>query len=149
MGAPDPESYRLSRDRKTGLGRQRQTPMAWLPCIGTQTMWMASSRHSVMQCSSLPQTSGRGSTAIDPAISRHLTPQTSTHRLQPVHLLASTTGIHFSFTGEVILCCSCACYFTMMEPFIQGCGAHWKWTTPFWSNCLVVKVAPGVSMGEA
>src|SRR5215472_5726433 len=62
---------------------------------------MASSRHSVMQCSSLPQTPGRGKTAIPPSISRHLTPHTSTHRLQPVHLLASTTGTHFSFTARV------------------------------------------------
>src|SRR5262245_54580191 len=64
---------------------------------------MASSWHSVMQCSSLPHASARDSTAIPPSISRHLTPQTSTHRLQPVHLRASTTGNHFSFTSRTTL----------------------------------------------
>src|SRR5215472_19240022 len=58
---------------------------------------MASSRHSAMQCSSLPQASGRGRIAIPSAISRHLTPHTSTQRLQPVHLLASMMGTHLAF----------------------------------------------------
>src|SRR5215467_5175243 len=49
-----------------------------------------------MQCSSLPQASGRGNTAIPASISRHLAPQTSTQRLHPVHLLASTTGNHLA-----------------------------------------------------
>src|SRR5215813_12232385 len=64
---------------------------------------MASSRHSVMQCSSLPQSSGRGNAVIPPSISRHFTPQTSTHRLQPVQLLASTTGIHLNLMSWSIL----------------------------------------------
>ena len=40
-----------------------------------------------------------GSTAMPPSISRHLTPHTSTQFMHPAHLLASTTGIHFSFMG--------------------------------------------------
>src|SRR5215471_13661531 len=55
-----------------------------------------------MQCSSLPQISGRGKTAMPFAISKHLTPHTSTHRPQPVHWLASTMGIHFAFMIELL-----------------------------------------------
>src|SRR4030095_3172026 len=62
---------------------------------------MASSRHSVMQCSSLPQMSGRGKPAIPSAISRHLTPHTSTHRLHPLHFLAPPTGSHFALMIEL------------------------------------------------
>src|SRR5437762_14358714 len=74
--------------------------------------------------------------------SRHLTPHTSTHRPQPVHLLASTMGTHFALMVEPSPLAAPS-YWTMMLPFIHGCGAHWKCTTPFWSNCLV-NVAPGV-----
>src|SRR5438128_7580233 len=135
MGAPrtHPESYRLSGDLKNeSLVHPRQPPTASFPSMGTHVMWMASSRHSVMQCSSLPQASGRASTAIPSAISKHLTPQTSTQRLQPVHLSAAITGTHLALMVRPSwLASAFALYFTVIVPFIQGCGAHWKCTTPF------------------
>ena len=64
--------------------------------VPTPSEWH-SSRHAVMQCSSLPHSAGRGKAAIPSTISRHRAPHTSTHRPQPVHLSATMTGSHLNF----------------------------------------------------
>lgn len=55
---------------------------------------MASSLHTEMQCSSLPQVSGNRRFAIPLATSSDLGPQASTHRRHPVHCSAEMIGIH-------------------------------------------------------
>jgi len=57
---------------------------SWCP-KGNHAISIASSRHTVMQCSSLPHVSGPVSTAIPFNISNDRGPHASTHNPQPVH----------------------------------------------------------------
>ncbi len=75
-------------------GKLRHFPREVSPLHGSHAIQIASSTHKPMQCSSLPHTSGTVRTASSACITRHLGPQASAHRPQPVHLSSSTTGIH-------------------------------------------------------
>jgi hypothetical protein len=60
-------------------------PTFLFPEKGSQAIWMASSLHAEMQCSSLPQVSGTTRAATPSAIAKDLGPHASTHKPQPVH----------------------------------------------------------------
>ena len=57
-------------------------------------MRIASSAHTPMQCSSLPQASGRFNTASARSIPRQAGPQALAQSPQPEHLSSSMIGIH-------------------------------------------------------
>jgi hypothetical protein len=81
----------------------RQTPECSLPSMGTHLMEMAFSGQAAMQCSSLPQSSGRESTATRFSSSRQAGPQASMHKPQPVHNSSIITGIHLLFKSAPLL----------------------------------------------
>src|SRR5713101_3977102 len=79
-------------------------PTFLFPKKGSQAIWMASSLHAEMHCSSLPQVSGRTRAATPSAIAKDLGPHASTHKPQPVHRSSRTMGIHLSATRNTSAC---------------------------------------------
>ena len=73
---------------------ERQRPIDGSPLAGSQIIWIAFSGQALTQCSSLPQSLSRSSTATRFCVSRQAGPQASTHRPQPVQISSIIAGSH-------------------------------------------------------
>jgi hypothetical protein len=94
---PVRRAVRQRTDSSPGAPRPAQVrhfPREVSPIQGNHAIWIASSAHTPMQCSSLPHASGRVRTASPLDIPRQAGPQALTQSPQPEHLSSSMTGIH-------------------------------------------------------